>query len=71
LGSEVVVDGQPIDLDDRGRFSIRVPRSPGKRLVTVETRDASGRTKKSEVPCVADAARIKDLAIRWKRSRSP
>jgi FecR protein len=71
LGSEVLVDGKPIDLDEQGRFSIRVPRSSGKRLVTVETRDASGRTKKSEVPCVADAARIKDLAIRWKRSRSP
>ena len=70
-GSEVLVDGQPIELDERGRFSIRVPRSPGKRLVAVETRDASGRSKKSEVPCVADAARIKDLAIRWKRDRAP
>ncbi|MFL5376565.1 MAG: FecR domain-containing protein [Myxococcales bacterium] len=70
-GAEVLVDGQPVDLDERGRFSIRVPRSPGKRLVTVETRDASGRRKAREVPCVADPARIKDLAIRWKRSASP
>jgi len=70
-GSEVLVDGQPVELDEQGRFSVRVPRAAGKRIVQVETRDASGRSKTSEVPCVADPARIKDLAIRWKRSRSP
>jgi len=70
-GSEVFVDGQIVEPDEQGRFSLRVPRSAGKRLVQVETRDASGRSKTSEVPCVPDPARIKDLAIRWKRSRSP
>ena len=70
-GSEVLVDGQRVELDQQGRFSLRVPRAAGKRVVQVETRDASGRSKTSEVPCVADPARIKDLAIRWKRSRSP
>jgi len=70
-GSEVLVDGQPVELDENGRFSLRVPRAAGKRLVRVETRDPSGRSKTSEIPCVADPARIKDLAIRWKRSRSP
>jgi hypothetical protein len=70
-GSEVLVDGQPVELDEQGRFSLRVPRGPGKRVVQVETRDASGRSKTSEIPCVPDPARIKDLAIRWKRSRSP
>jgi hypothetical protein len=70
-GSEVLVDGQPVVVDEQGRFSLRVPRSAGKHVVRVETRDASGRSKTNEVPCVADPARIKDLAIRWKRSRSP
>ena len=70
-GSEVLLDGQPVELDEKGHFSLRVPRSPGKRLVLVETRDASGRARTSEVACVPDPARIKDLAIRWKRSRSP
>jgi hypothetical protein len=70
-GSEVLVDGQPVELDENGRFSLRVPRSPGQRFVLVDTRDPSGRDKREEVPCALDPARIKDLAIRWKRSRSP
>jgi hypothetical protein len=70
-GSEVLVDGQPVETDDKGHFSLRVPRVTGKRMVLVETRDPSGRTRTSEVPCVPDPARIKDLAIRWTRSRAP
>jgi hypothetical protein len=70
-GSEVLVDGQLVELDEEGRFSLRVPRAPGKRSVLVATRDASGRDKTNEIPCVPEPAHIKDLAIHWKKSRSP
>src|SRR5436305_1382550 len=58
-GSEVLVDDRPVEMDEQGRFSLRIPRAAGKRFVQVTTRDASGRSKTRQIPCVSDPARTR------------
>jgi FecR protein len=64
-GSEVTVDGKPVDLDAEGSFSVRVPRERHRDSVTVATRDASGRTTTQRVPCADQVGDADDVALRW------
>lgn len=65
-GSEVLVDGRPVDVEPDGRFEARVPRARGKEHVRVITRDVAGRTVQRTVPCAAPpGAEVTDFAVRW------
>jgi FecR protein len=65
-GAEVLVNGEPAEVDPQGRFSMRVPRTRARKLVRVAMRMASGRERVEEVPCTPE---IDEMSIRWKRSR--
>jgi hypothetical protein len=65
-GAEVVVNGEPAEVDREGRFSMRVPRNRAHKFVRVAMRMASGRERVEEVPCTPE---INEMSIRWKRSR--
>lgn len=70
-GAEVFVDDARVELDEAGRFQVPVPRAPGRQAVSVVTRDVSGRTKASSVPCgpapepPKDEASVSRLKVDW------
>ncbi len=65
-GSEVLVDGRPVEVGPDGRFEARVPRASGKQHARVVTRDVTGRTVQRTVPCMAPpGAEVTDFAVRW------
>lgn len=65
-GSEVLVDGRPVEVGPDGRFEARVSRARGKDHARVVTRDVAGRTVQRSVPCAAPpGAEVTDFAVRW------
>lgn len=65
-GSEVLVEGKPVEVAPDGRFEARVPRARGKLQVRVVTRDVAGRIAQRTVPCAAPpGAEVTDFAVRW------
>jgi len=70
-GAEVLIDGEPIKLDDKGRFSIAVASQAGKKGVRVTTRDAAGREREKMIACrtVTTPDReppIEGMGVRWR-----
>jgi FecR protein len=65
-GAEVLVNGEPAEVDRQGRFSVRVPRTRAHKFVRVAMRMASGLERSEQVPCTPE---IHAMSIRWKRSR--
>jgi hypothetical protein len=68
-GSEVTIDGKPVEVDKDGNFDVRVPRLRGHESALVEIRDASGRTKTSRVPCGEQLGDADDVALKWGRKK--
>ncbi|HEX9605047.1 MAG TPA: FecR family protein [Myxococcales bacterium] len=66
-GSEVTVDGEPVQLGPDGHFRRKVARERHKRAAVVAIRDAAGREQTRSVPCSAPPAPIRDMAIHWGR----
>jgi hypothetical protein len=67
LASSVAIDGEPVSLDDDGRFVARARRRRGREAVLVTVTDALGRTAQRAIPCRDPKATVKDLSVRWKR----
>lgn len=73
-GSQVLIDGVPVEVGRDGRFSVPVPRdTPRKKAVLVAMRDVMGRQQQKTVPCAGEApeSAIHDFAIRWRGKREP
>ncbi len=70
-GSEVLIDGVPAQVDEAGRFEVKVPRRPAeKKDVLVAMRDPLGREETRTVPCGAlGEGNVDGLAIRWKKRK--
>lgn len=66
-GSQVTVDGRPVELDAHGSFALRVPRPAGRDDVTVAIRDAAGRTISRKVPCSDEQGAVDDVALQWRK----
>ncbi len=67
-GSEVQVDGEPVQVDRLGRFRREVARRPGVSSVLVVTRDATGRQREEQIACAPvkkRAAPIENVEIDW------
>jgi ferric-dicitrate binding protein FerR (iron transport regulator) len=66
-GSEVRVDGRPVEPGADGRFSVRVAAPRGATHVAVATRDASGRVAERRVACRQEVSEhdLSDFAVRW------
>jgi hypothetical protein len=66
LGAEVLVDGEPVAVDEDGAFAVRVPRRPPtKRSARLQVRDVSGRTSERDVPCTAHDDHVDAFEVRW------
>jgi len=65
--SSIAIDAQPVQLDERGRFAVRVRRRRGQAAALVSITDALGRTAQRAVPCRVTEPQVKDLSVRWKR----
>ena len=65
--SSVAVDAQPVALDDRGHFAVRVRRRRGQAAALVTITDALGRSARRAVPCREREPDVKDVSLRWKR----
>jgi hypothetical protein len=69
-GSEVLVDGEPVQVAPDGRFAKRVLRQGRKVAAIVLTRAVDGRTSEHRLPCRTFAShRITDLNVRWKNEQ--
>ncbi|HEY7725036.1 MAG TPA: FecR domain-containing protein [Anaeromyxobacteraceae bacterium] len=69
-GSEVSVDGEPVEVGADGSFAARLRRRPGLEQVRVAARDPLGRTAERKVSCRKERwERIDDFAVRWKNAR--
>ena len=62
-GSEVTIDGRPIEADAQGRFAIELPAGRGAGA-TVVTRNAAGRVTRRRVPCFVEHD-VSDFVVRW------
>lgn len=62
-GSEVTIDGRPIEADAQGRFAIELPAGRGAGA-TVVTRDAAGHVTRRRVPCFVEHD-VSDFVVRW------
>jgi hypothetical protein len=64
-GTEVRVDGAPVEVAPTGRFDVSVPASPE---VTVWARDVGGRIAERRVACLSPSvAPVTDFSVRWGR----
>lgn len=66
-GNRVLLEGSPVAVDDRGRFSVKVPLKPGTNNIEVTTEDASGRRKRRTFRyfAVSSASPVKDVKVTW------
>jgi hypothetical protein len=66
-GNRVLLEGRPIAVDDRGRFSVKVPLKPGTNSIELTTEDASGRRKRRNFRyfAVSSASPVKDVKVTW------
>jgi hypothetical protein len=66
-GNRVLLEGRAVAVDDRGRFSIKVPLKPGTNKIEVTTEDASGRRKRRSFRyfAVSSASPVKDVKVTW------
>jgi len=69
-GAEVLIDGEPVEIDAQGRFSISVPRRAGREGVRVTTRDVAGREREKMIACQAVTPErekpIEGMGVRWR-----
>ena len=65
-GSEVTIDGHPVELAADGSFSVQVPRA-GRTAVIVSIRDAAGRTLSREIGCAEEQGAAHDVALQWRK----
>jgi hypothetical protein len=73
-GTQVLIDGEPADVDRGGRFSVAVARDPKEKTgVLVTMRDALGREQSNTVPCIGEEpeAPIRDVGVRWRKKGHP
>jgi hypothetical protein len=65
LASEVLVNGEPVDVPPDGRLVVRVPQRARRRGAELVVRDARGKVARRTVPCWEDEADVSDLEVRW------
>lgn len=66
-GSEVRVDGRPVEAGPDGRFTVRVPRDGRTSAATVRTRDAAGRFEERRIACAERDHDVSEFSVRWGR----